>query len=101
LQRDKKLCESKKHIPVRPTKPIDEEESSWSKQIVYKKENRGFHGEEAARQENRGFQGGTIIIASSIVEEKESLMLSHFMDNVSALLSSKNCMKKVAKKKDG
>jgi hypothetical protein len=39
-------------------------------------------------------------ISSSIVEEQESLTLSHFMDNVSALLSSKNCMK-VAKKKDG
>jgi hypothetical protein len=35
-------------------------------------------------------------IASSIVEEKVSLTLSHFMDNVSALLSSKNCMQKTS-----
>jgi hypothetical protein len=47
---------------------------------------------EASREKNPQDKS----IVSSIVEEQVSLTLSHFMDNVSALLSSKNCMQKTS-----
>ena len=89
---------------MRPSKPINEEESSWSKQIVYKKENRkSRHGENSLQERKSRLPGRRshktrvlpLLLLKSIQDEgkfKRKKMLSMVMRFILAFI------KRVAKR---